>query len=135
MRKKGEEHGLPAFAVKKAREAEVAIGETWKLARKHGVRVAMGTDAGTPFNFHGENARELELYVDYGLTPAQALESATENAAELLGRRGELGCIAHGAFADLLVLDRNPLRNIGALVRARRAVLKGGKLAAGSLEN
>jgi len=134
MRRKGEAHGLPAFAVKKAREAEQAIAETWKLAIKHGVRVAMGTDAGTPFNYHGENARELELYVDYGLTPAQSLATATEHGAELLGRRGEVGTLARGAFADLLVLSRNPLRGMQALSRSRVAVVKGGKVASGALE-
>jgi imidazolonepropionase-like amidohydrolase len=133
MRTKGEAHGLPAFAVKKAREAEEAIAETWKLAIRHGVRVAMGTDAGTPFNYHGENARELELYVEYGLSPAQALASATENAAELLGQRGELGCLAPGASADLLVLDRNPLRRMGAFQASRVAVIKGGKAVSGAL--
>jgi imidazolonepropionase-like amidohydrolase len=133
MRTKGVAHGLPEFAVKKAREAEEAIGETWRLAKKHGVRVAMGTDAGTPFNFHGENARELELYVRHGLSPADALASATENAAELLGRKGELGAIAHGALADLVVLSRNPLRNPAAFARSRVAVLKGGRLVAGAL--
>lgn len=133
MRTKGAAHGLPEFAVMKAREAEDAIGETWRLARKHGVRVAMGTDAGTPFNYHGENAREVELYVDYGLPPADALAAATENAAELLGRKGELGAISHGAFADLLVLQRNPLRGARALATSRQAVIQGGRVVAGSL--
>jgi imidazolonepropionase-like amidohydrolase len=133
MRTKGEAHGLPAFAVKKAREAEEAVAATWKLAIKHGVRVAMGTDAGTPFNYHGENAGELELYADYGLSTAQSLATATEHAAELLGRRGEVGTISRGAFADLLVLSRNPLRNLRALTDACVAVLKGGKVASGTL--
>jgi len=133
MRTKGVEHGMPEFAVKKAREAEGAIEETWRLALKHGVRVAMGTDAGTPFNFHGDNAKEVELYVRCGMKPADALGTATENAAELLGRKGELGAIAPGAFADLLVVSRNPLRDIRALQRNRTAVLKGGRVVAGAL--
>jgi imidazolonepropionase-like amidohydrolase len=134
MRTKGVAHGMPDYAVKKAREAEQAIGDTWKLALKHKVRVAMGTDAGTPFNYHGDNAREVELYVQFGMKPAEALATATGNAAELLGRKGELGVIAPGAFADVLVLKRNPLRDIRALLRARVAVLKGGKVVAGEME-
>ena len=133
MRTKGVSHGMPEFAVKKAREAEQAIEETWKLALRHGVRVAMGTDAGTPFNFHGDNARELELYVRYGMKPADALATATQNAAELLGKKGEVGAIVEGALADLLVLSRNPLKDVRALQRSRVAVLKGGALVSGSL--
>jgi imidazolonepropionase-like amidohydrolase len=133
MRSKGVGHGMPEFAVKKAREAEEAIEATWKLALKHGVRVAMGTDAGTPFNFHGDNAREVELYVRYGMKPAQALAAATSNAAELLGKRGEVGTIAEGAHADLLVLSSSPLKDVRALQRSRVAVLKGGEVAAGAL--
>ncbi|HEX9708372.1 MAG TPA: amidohydrolase family protein [Candidatus Thermoplasmatota archaeon] len=133
MRTKGEEHGLPDYVVRKAREAEEAIGDAWRFARKHGVRVAMGTDAGTPFNHHGENAREVELYVACGLTPREALASATEAAASLLGKAGELGAIAPGAHADLLVLRRSPLKEPKALARARVAVLKGGGVVAGRL--
>jgi imidazolonepropionase-like amidohydrolase len=133
MRSKGVAHGMPEFAVKKAREAEAAIEETWKLALKHGVRVAMGTDAGTPFNFHGDNAREVELYVRYGMEPADALATATTNAAELLGKKGEVGTISEGAHADLLVLSRNPLKDVRALQRSRVAVLKGGEVVAGAL--
>ena len=133
MRTKGVAHGLPDFAVKKAREAEEAIAATWKLALKHGVRVAMGTDAGTPFNYHGENARELELYVSYGMTPRQSLASATRNAAELLGWKGQVGELRAGAFADLVVLDRDPMKNIDAFKKAQRAVIKGGALFGGSL--
>jgi imidazolonepropionase-like amidohydrolase len=133
MRTKGEEHGLPAYAVRKAREAEAAIEDAWRFARKHGVKVAMGTDAGTPFNYHGENAREVELYVDFGLKPREALHSATGSAADLLGKAGELGAIAPGALADLVVLKKNPLKDVRALASARVAVLKGGAVAAGAL--
>lgn len=133
MRTRGVEHGMPEFAVLKAREAEGAIEATWRLAIKHGVRVAMGTDAGTPFNFHGDNAKELELYVRCGMKPAEAIGAATENAAELLGRKGELGVLAPGALADMVVLSRNPLKDIRALQRNRTAVLKGGAVVTGAL--
>lgn len=133
MRTKGEEHGLPEYAVRKAREAEEAILDAWRFARKHKVKVAMGTDAGTPFNYHGENAREVELYADCGLTPREALGSATRSAADLLGKAGELGAIAPGARADILVLAKSPLEDVRALARDRVAVLKGGDVAAGAL--
>jgi imidazolonepropionase-like amidohydrolase len=133
MRTKGLEHGLPEYVVRKAREAEEAVGETWRLARKHGVRVAMGTDAGTPFNYHGENAREVELYVDHGLSAREALASATESGAALLGKEGELGVIAPGALADILVLRESPLKGVAALSGDRVAVLKGGRVVAGCL--
>lgn len=133
MRTKGEAHGLPEYAVRKAREAEEAIADAWRFARKHKVKVAMGTDAGTPFNYHGENAREVELYVDNGMTTRQALGSATRSAADLLGKAGQLGAITPGAMADILVLRASPLKDPRALARDRVAVLKGGEVAVGAL--
>lgn len=78
-----------------------------------GVTIACGSDAGV-FR-HGDNARELELMVDYGMTPAQALAAATRTAAQVLGKPG-LGVLRKGgANAGLVVLGADPLRDIGAL--------------------
>ncbi|MFY9343914.1 MAG: amidohydrolase family protein [Planctomycetota bacterium] len=87
-----------------------------------GVTVACGSDAGV-FR-HGDNAREIELMVDYGMTPVQALAAATRTAAQVLGRP-ELGDFRKGgAWAGLVVLAADPLRDIGAL-RKVVAVIRG----------
>jgi imidazolonepropionase-like amidohydrolase len=80
-----------------------------------GVLIATGTDAGNPGTFHGlAMHRELELYVEAGLTPAAALNAATRNAAEFLGR-DDIGRLAEGAVADLLVVDGDPTQDIQAI--------------------
>lgn len=81
-----------------------------------GVRLAMGTDTTGTICPFGQHARELELYVDaLGLTPAQALMTATSNAAELLGIADQQGTIEPGKVADLLVVQGDPLRDITVL--------------------
>ena len=110
----GVEAGIPDEAVAKAEDAEDRFERAWEHALDAGVTVAMGTDAGTPFNFHGENAlREMELMVEYGLPPEEALRAATVNGADLLGLP-ETGLVEAGYRADLLVLDGNPAEDASA---------------------
>jgi imidazolonepropionase-like amidohydrolase len=80
---------------------------------KKGVMIASGSDAGVVP--HGENARELEWYVDIGLTEMEAIETATVNAAKLLGEEESLGTIEAGKFADLIAVSGNPLEDISEL--------------------
>lgn len=82
-------------------------------AYKAGVKIAAGSDAG--ITEHGNNARELEIYVETGLTPEQAIVTATVNGAELIGRTKDLGTIEEGKLADLIAVGENPLENIAAL--------------------
>jgi imidazolonepropionase-like amidohydrolase len=88
--------------------------ETFRRALKAGVRIAFGTDVGG-FEWTINPAREFGLMVQYGMTPAQALRSATVAAAELLEMQSEIGSIAPGKFADLVAVPGNPLSDIGAL--------------------
>ncbi len=94
-------------------------------ALKSGVTIACGSDAGV-FT-HGDNARELELMVDYGMSPAEALRAATITAAAVLGRKNDLGRIAKGYLADLIAVRGNPLKDPTAL-RVVVVVLKDGKV-------
>jgi imidazolonepropionase-like amidohydrolase len=98
--------------------------ETAKRAFKAGVKFAMGSDA--VYTMFGENTRELGFFVQLGMTPAQALATATTNAAELLGMTGKLGVIAPGGFADIVAVDGNPLTDINAVIGGVRWVMKGG---------
>ena len=100
-------------------------GPRMLAAHRAGVRVAAGSDAGV--TVHGNNARELELYVENGLTPEEAIIAATIHAAELVGMQDELGTIETGKIADLIAVEGNPLENISALMNVA-VVVQGGKI-------
>jgi imidazolonepropionase-like amidohydrolase len=88
------------------------------------VNIAYGTDSGVyP---HGQNGRQFAYMVRYGMTPMQAIQSATIRAAELLGKDDALGSIAPGRFADLVAVDGDPLTNIRILENVAH-VMQGGK--------
>jgi imidazolonepropionase-like amidohydrolase len=94
-------------------------------AAKAGVRIAYGTDSGVyP---HGDNARQFAYMVRYGLSPMDAIRSATLNAAQLLGMERDIGSIAVGKFADLVAVEGDPLQNIDTL-RTIHGVIKTGRL-------
>jgi imidazolonepropionase-like amidohydrolase len=91
-------------------------------------QVVSGTDAGTPFNFHPALPRELESLVEAGLTPMEAIQSATLRAAQMQGVDGSLGTVAPGKLADLIVVDGDPLQDISVLRTSVVRVIKGGKV-------
>ncbi len=124
----GVKAGIPAYMVEKSDRAREAHRESFRLAVRAGVRIAMGTDAGTPFNRHGANAEEIALMVECGLPPRDALVAATRNAAELLDMLDDAGTIAPGKRADLLIVDGDPLADVRVLCDPTRiiAVLKAG---------
>src|SRR6266550_3738946 len=98
--------------------------ETAQKAFKAGVKFAMGSDA--IYTMFGQNTRELGWFVKAGMTPEQALRTATTNAAELLGKEKELGAVAPGYFADLVAVQGDPLADIDVVVSKVRWVMKGG---------
>ena len=102
--------------------------ETARKAHKAGVKFAMGSDA--IYTMFGENTRELGWFVKAGMTPEQALRTATTNAAELLGKENELGAVAPGYFADLVAVDGDPLADIDVAIYKVKWVMKGGAVVA-----
>jgi imidazolonepropionase-like amidohydrolase len=97
------------------------------MAVKSGVRIAAGTDAGTPFNPHGDLALELAKMVEFGLPPMLALVAATSNAAKLLRMDDQIGSVEKGKVADLILVPGDPLKDIGAM-RGPAFVMKSGKV-------
>jgi imidazolonepropionase-like amidohydrolase len=95
-------------------------------AIKTGVQIALGTDAGGGAARHGRIAREAELMVDCSMEPSHALMAGTANASKLIGE-SERGTIEEGKIADMVLLDANPLENMGAL-RSIAAVFHDGRL-------
>ena len=96
----------------------------FKKAVGAGVRIAFGTDAGVyP---HGDNAVQLGYYVQNGLSPTATLQSATRWAAEMMGWEDSVGALAKGAFADLIVIQGNPVDDV-SLMRSPAGVMKGGQ--------
>jgi imidazolonepropionase-like amidohydrolase len=131
IERQGVAAGIPAFAVEKALMVKPHHLASIRLARQAGVTIAMGTDAGTPFNRHGENLGELQLLVDLcGFSPLEAIEAGTRISAGVLGLENELGTIAEGKLADLVVVNGNPLDDIGALLgpSAVRMVIQSGRI-------
>jgi len=100
--------------------------ETARKAHKAGVRFVMGSDA--IYTMFGENTRELGWFVKAGMTPEQALFTATRNAAQMLGQPDALGVVKPGAFADIVAVSGDPVSDIGAVLSGVRFVMKGGQV-------
>ncbi len=127
--------GIPDSALEKAKAMATRHQQSFAAAHAGGILIAMGTDAGTPFNHHGDNAQELERMVAQGMSPMEAIIASTSAAARLIGLQDTVGSVRKGLQADLLVLDGNPLRRIHLLRDRRRilGVMKAGQFVAGPL--
>ena len=113
--KNGEARGIPDWVVRKAAAEGEHHQASFKAAVKSGMKIAAGTDAGTPFNPHGDLNLELALMVEYGLDPMQGLVAATRNAAENLAILDRVGTIEVGKVADLMMVRGDPLQDIRAM--------------------
>lgn len=98
--------------------------EATRRAFKAGVRLGMGSDA--VYTGFGQNTRELEWFVKAGMTPAQALQTATTTAADLLDRADSLGRLRPGFLADIVAIEGDPLKDINAVITGVRWVMKDG---------
>lgn len=109
----GEKGGIPKFAVNKAESVYDIHQSSFKMAYEAGVKLAMGTDVGTPFNDHGKSsAYELELMHKAGMTEMDAIIASTKTASELLGVHHTHGTLEIGKQADFLILEEDPTVNI-----------------------
>ena len=121
----GRKEGWPEEYLRKNRETTDVQRDGFTKAVKMGVKLAYGTDSGVyP---HGQNARQFAYMVRYGMTPMQAIQSATIRAAELLGKQAAIGSIAPGRFADLVAVKGDPLNDIRVVENVSH-VMKAGAL-------
>ena len=99
---------------------------TAKKAFQAGVKFGMGSDA--VFHMFGQNTRELGFYAQIGMSPVQALATATVNGASIVGMESKLGRIAPGYFADIVAVDGDPTRDINVVINGVKWVMKGGSV-------
>jgi imidazolonepropionase-like amidohydrolase len=127
--------GIPDDALDKAKAMTKRHQRSFRQAHRRGLLIAMGTDAGTPFNYHGDNAQELERMVALGMNPMDAILASTAVAARLIGLEAQIGTIVPGKEADLLLVQGNPLRRIEVLRDRSRLVgiMQAGRFVAGAL--
>jgi imidazolonepropionase-like amidohydrolase len=118
------------WAMKKAQVVRVALDDTFRRAYAGGVKLVLGTDAGTPFNRHGDNARELALMVKLGVDPLDALRAGTRNGADLLGKLDILGSVEAGKAADLVLVQGDVVADISRLCNPAniRLVVQAGRI-------
>ena len=115
----------PAIVADARRILEIAMANVGR-AHRAGVTIALGTDSGAPGHIHGAAVpREMELLHQCGLTPMQAIEAATKNAARSIGVADSLGTLEAGKLADAIVIDGDPLRDV-AKIRKLALVIKDG---------
>ncbi|NPD89975.1 MAG: amidohydrolase family protein [Asgard group archaeon] len=107
---------LPPEIQKKIIEVGSQAKDNHKMAFEKGVKFAIGTDAGTPGNYHGNTGHELQFMVeDIGMTPKQALQAATIEGAKAIWLEDKIGSIEKGKLADIVICEKNPLEDITAI--------------------
>ena len=122
---KGKEYGFTDEMLDKERMVGRQQREGFRHAAQAGLKIAFGTDAGVyP---HGDNARQFSIMVKFGLTPWQAIQSATVNAADLIGWTADVGAIERGKFADLVAVEGDPTQDVSLLEHVC-FVMKGGEV-------
>jgi len=130
----GKKGALPLWMVEKAEKCLINHGKNLQKMLKMGIKIGFGTDAGCPFDHHGQQAYEFELMTQYGFSPAQALLSATKVNAELLRVQDILGSIEPGKLADVIAFDDSPLEDIRVMTQCI-FVMKDGVIYKNELKN
>ncbi len=121
----GAKNGVLEDNLRKDREVAQIQRDNFRKAHKAGVKMVFGSDAGVMP--HGQIGKQFATMVQYGMSPFEAIQAATRNAAQALGKEKDVGAIAVGRFADIIAVDGDPLANVREL-EAVDAVVKAGKL-------
>ena len=122
---KGVENGVAKYMVDKTMKVKDAHVESVKKAYEKGIQIALGTDAGTPFNYHNNTAYEMELLARLSISNMDILKIATINSARCVGVEKDYGSIEVGKQADLVCLNENPLDNISNVRKINRVIQSG----------
>jgi len=125
----GAKNGVLEDNLRKDREVAQIQRDNFRKAHKAGVRMVFASDAGVMP--HGQVGGQFKVMVDYGMTPIEAIQAATRNAAQALGRDKDVGAIAVGRYADMIAVDGNTLTNVREL-ESVDVVIKGGELIKGN---
>ena len=121
----GARNGVFAESLAKEKAIGLKQRQTFRAAQAAGVKMLFGTDGGVYPN--GNNALQFAKMVEWGMTPMQAIQAATRNAAEALGKTDDLGAIAPGRYGDIIAVDGDPLQDVRALEHVA-FVMKAGKV-------
>jgi imidazolonepropionase-like amidohydrolase len=121
----GAKNGVFQESLDKERTIGLKQRQTFQAAVKAGVKMVFGTDAGVYPN--GYNARQFATMVKWGMTPMQAIQAATANAAEALGRTADVGALAVGRYGDVIAVAGDPLADVTQL-QSVAFVMKGGEI-------
>ncbi|MFK8019726.1 MAG: amidohydrolase family protein [Pseudomonadales bacterium] len=121
--REGANNGVLEDNLRKDREIAQLQRDNFRKAHEAGVKMVFGSDAGVMP--HGDVGGQFKVMVEYGMTPLEAIQAATTNAAQALGRENDVGAIAVGRYADIVAVDGNPLADVRQL-EAVDVVIKGG---------
>jgi len=126
----GEKGGIPRESLEKAIPHGEAHVASFQKAYKAGIKICMGTDCGSPYNYHGDNAHELSLMVRNGMKEMDAIVACTKRAAEALRMQDKIGTLENGKWADVVVVEGDPLKDIQVLAEKTniKLVMKEGKI-------
>jgi imidazolonepropionase-like amidohydrolase len=119
----GTEFGVTEDNLRKDREIGQLQRDNFRAAHRAGARMIFATDAA--IYPHGQNAKQFAVMVEYGMTPAEAIRAATWNAAQALGREGDVGAIVTGRYGDLIAVSGDPLADV-RMLETVPVVIKGG---------
>jgi imidazolonepropionase-like amidohydrolase len=120
----GAKNGVLEDNLRKDREVAQIQRDNFRKAHKAGVKMVFGSDAGVMP--HGDIGKQFKTMVEYGMTPLEAIQAASRNGAQALGREKDVGAIAVGRYADIIAVDGDPLKDVREL-ESVDAVVKGGK--------
>src|SRR5688572_18935588 len=128
----GNKPGIPDWIMEKSKATQEDALLSLRKAYEIGVPIAMGTDAATPYNFHGENALELSHMASAGLSNMDCIVASTKSAAKALGWESRIGTLEAGKLADLIIVKKNPLEDLKSLADRKNIeyVMQGGKFVA-----